>query len=95
MVENNLLRIGQEAITNASKHAKPSRIDVTLAFDGRTVRLAVEDDGQGFVVGAPSTDHQRSFGLVGIRERAKLLGGTVDIISAPGEGTRVIVTVSV
>ncbi len=95
VVENNLLRIGQEAITNASKHAKPSRIDVTLAFDGRTVRLAVEDDGQGFVVGAPSTDHQRSFGLVGIRERAKLLGGTVDIISAPGEGTRVIVTVSV
>lgn len=95
VVENNLLRIGQEAITNASKHAKPSRIDVTLTFDGRTVRLSVEDDGTGFAVGKQPSGDRRSFGLVGIKERAELLGGTSEIRSAPGQGTRVLVTVSV
>jgi signal transduction histidine kinase len=95
VVENNLLRIGQEAITNASKHAKPNRIDVTLAFDGRAVRLGVEDDGVGFVPGSQPSGDRRNFGLVGINERAELLGGTVHIRSAPGQGTGVIVTVSV
>jgi signal transduction histidine kinase len=95
VIENNLLRVGQEAITNASKHAKPTRIDVTLAFDGRTVRLAVEDDGVGFVMGSQPNGDRRTFGLVGIKERAELLGGTVEIKSAPGQGTRVVVAVSV
>jgi len=95
VVENNLLRIGQEAITNASRHAKPTRIDVSLAFDGRAVRLGVEDDGIGFVIGSKPAGGRRSFGLVGINERAELLGGKAEIRSAPGEGTRVTVTVSV
>lgn len=95
VVENNLLRIGQEAITNTSKYAKPTHIDVTLAFEGRTVRLTVEDDGVGFLMGSKPTEDRRSFGLVGIKERAELLGGTAEIRSAPGHGTRVIVTVSV
>lgn len=95
VVENNLLRIGQEAITNASKHAKPTRIDVTLEFDGRAVRLGVEDDGVGFLPGRQANGDRRSFGLVGIRERAELLGGKVEINSAPGNGTRVVVAVSV
>lgn len=94
IVENNLLRIGQEAITNASKHAKPTRIDVALAFDGRTVRLAVEDNGVGFTQGAKPREDRRRFGLVGIKERAELLGGTVEIQSAPGQGTRIVVAVS-
>lgn len=95
VVENNLLRIGQEAIMNASKHARPTRIGVELAFDGRTVRLGVSDDGIGFANGAPPSSGRRSFGLVGIKERAELLGGTVEIKSAPGQGTRVVVAVSV
>lgn len=95
VVENNLLRIGQEAITNASKHARPARIDVTLAFNGRNVRLAVEDDGVGFVNGSQPPGDRRSFGLVGIRERVELLGGSVEIDSAPGKGTRVAVSVAV
>ena len=95
VIENNLLRVGQEAITNASKHGKPTRIDVTLGFDGRTVRLAVEDNGVGFLTSSPSIGDRRRFGLVGIRERAELLGGSVEITSAPGEGTRVVVAVSV
>lgn len=95
VVENNLLRIGQEAITNASKHARPRRIDVELVFDGRTVRLAVEDDGVGFSNGSRPSGDRRSFGLVGIKERTKLLGGTVEIRSTPGQGTRVAVAITV
>lgn len=95
VAENNLLRIGQEAITNACKHAKPAHITVTLAFDARTVRLVVADDGVGFATTAPPSPDRRSFGLVGIRERAELLGGTAEIESAPGRGTRIVVTVPV
>jgi len=95
VVENNLLRIGQEAITNATKYANPTRLDVRLAFEGRIVRLAVEDNGVGFVKGAQPSGDRRNFGLVGIKERAELLGGTAEIDSAPGQGTRVIVSVSV
>ena len=65
------------------------------AFDRRTVRLAVTDDGAGFEYGAQPAGGRRSFGLVGIKERAELLGGTVEIKSAPGQGTRVVVTISV
>ncbi len=95
IVENNLLRIGQEAITNATKHAQPTRIDVTLVLERRTVRLTVVDDGVGFVPGTAPAGDRRSFGLVGMVERAKLIGGTVDIVSAPSEGTRVVVTSAV
>ncbi|HWL16339.1 MAG TPA: sensor histidine kinase [Opitutus sp.] len=95
VVENNLLRIGQEAITNASRHAQPSRIEVTLVFDRRTIRLTVADDGAGFSVNAQPNGHRRSFGLVGMRERAELLGGSMEIASAPGQGTRISITLSV
>ena len=95
VVENNLLRIGQEAIMNASKHAHPRHISVELTFEGRNVHLGVEDDGVGFSNGKPLNGTHRSFGLVGIKERAELLGGKVEIKSAPGQGTRIAVTVSV
>ncbi|HEY9155290.1 MAG TPA: sensor histidine kinase, partial [Opitutaceae bacterium] len=95
VIENNFLRIGQEAITNASKHGEPSHIEVTLAFEGRSISLLVEDDGIGFSPASQPERNQRSFGLVGIRERADLLAGKVEIDSAPGKGTRVRVTVSV
>lgn len=95
VVENNLLRVGQEAITNASKHAKPTRIEVVLTLARRTVQLSVTDDGVGFDPGAQPNADRRSFGLVGMKERAELIGGTVAVTSAPGEGTRVLVSVSV
>ena len=95
VVENNLLRIGQEAVTNAWKHAKPSRIDVRIIYRRRQIELIVEDDGIGFDVEKVSPETKRSFGLVGIRERADLLVGEVDIKSRPGKGTRIHVTVKV
>ena len=95
VVENNLLRIGQEAITNASHHARPSRIEVRLSFTGRSVRLEVVDDGIGFTADSPPTGDRRSFGLVGMRERAELLGGSMHLSSAPGKGASVVVTVPV
>ena len=94
VVENNLLRIGQEAITNAVKHAQAAHIRVTLDFDQRAVRLVVEDDGVGFAETPPSRDEPRSFGLIGIRERVTLLNGRVEIQSRPGQGTRIEVTVA-
>lgn len=85
-------RIAQEALNNIRKHAQASRVEVALTFDPDCVRLVVRDDGQGFPI-AETTDLARrgSFGLMGIRERAKLFGGSFEVESAPGEGTRVTV----
>ena len=94
VTENNLLRIGQEAITNAMKHAHPQHVSVTLNYERRLLRLTVEDDGSGFEEGTGCTEERRSYGLVGIRERANLVGGKVDIKSVRGTGTTISVTVT-
>ena len=92
--ENNLLRIGQEAITNAVKHAKANKITIILTFDSRIVHLSIHDDGIGFEAITRQAGERRSFGLVGIRERVEQMGGTLEIISAPGKGTKITVQVS-
>lgn len=92
IVENNLLRIGQEAITNAVRHGRPRNITVNLTFDEKTVRLAVSDDGCGFAAGKPPTAaSDGGFGLLGMRERAAQLAGGITIESAPDRGTQVVV----
>ncbi|HEY1148006.1 MAG TPA: response regulator [Pseudoduganella sp.] len=83
-----LFRIVQESLTNVRRHAEASRVDVTLARDDERYLLEVRDNGLGF---DPAQRKQQSFGLVGIRERALKLGGSVEITSAPGRGTRVCV----
>jgi signal transduction histidine kinase len=88
VVENNLLRLGQEAITNATKHSRAKRIAVILDFTERQFCLAVRDDGQGFNAAAPPPG-DGGFGLVGMRERAAQLKGELSIHSAPGQGTEV------
>jgi signal transduction histidine kinase len=75
-----------EALANATKHAQASRIEVSLAPRNGNLRLSIGDDGVG---GADST---RGSGLVGLTDRVEALGGTIDIESAPGEGTSLIVT---
>lgn len=92
LVENNLFRIGQEALTNALKHARPSRISVGLEFQPAAVTLEIQDDGAGFDTRRPMMDGHH-FGLQGIRERVKRLGGAVEIKSEPGRGTQIRVRV--
>ncbi len=90
-VETNLLRIGQEAINNAVKHARANRIEVGLNFDTRNVRLSVRDNGRGFDPGEQIADGH--FGLLGMRERAEQIGGVLSIDSAPERGTQIAVEV--
>jgi signal transduction histidine kinase len=86
-VENQLLRIGQEAITNAVRHAGAKRITLDLRFDEREVLLRVSDDGCGFDAKAGAHDSDNHYGLTTMRERAEELGGQLTIATAPGNGT--------
>jgi signal transduction histidine kinase len=92
-VEQNLLRIAQEAVTNAQKHASPSKISVTLHGEGKTLKLNVADDGCGFEPDDAFAGMGGHFGLIGIRERAERIGGELRLDSHPGRGTNVEVTV--
>jgi signal transduction histidine kinase len=84
-IEENLLRIAQQATDNALKHARASVIHIQLRFDEKTVRLSITDDGQGFDVKKES----RGFGVTGMRERAREIGGKFRLDSKHGKGTRV------
>jgi signal transduction histidine kinase/ligand-binding sensor domain-containing protein len=91
-VEQNLFRIGQEAVTNAIKHAQAREVQVDLGFEADRVELHVRDDGRGFdarSLEAPSGH----FGLLGMRERAEQLGGSLRLVSGPDRGTEVVVAV--
>lgn len=87
--ENALLRIGQESLTNAVKHASPKRIDVRLRYGTGWVTLVVADDGRGFDV---ASRMGKGYGLTGMRERVDALGGSLSIDSRADEGTEVSVT---
>jgi signal transduction histidine kinase len=87
-LETAIYRIVQEGLTNAHKHASADRVSVDVLEDETSVKLRIGDDGDGFDASA----HSDGFGLTGIRERAELLSGTLDIQSASGEGTTVTVT---
>jgi signal transduction histidine kinase len=92
-MEHNLLRIAQEAVTNASKHAQASRIEVKLERTEKTVNLKIVDDGCGFQTDDVFAGMGGHFGLIGIRERAERIGGEFRLESHPGAGTEVEVTV--
>jgi two-component system, NarL family, sensor histidine kinase UhpB len=82
-----LFRIAQEALTNVARHAAATAARVRLFREGEQVVLRVEDDGRG--IGAETSSPSGSLGVVGMRERAALLGGTVQITGSPGGGTTV------
>ncbi len=88
VTENAILRIGQEAITNTTKHAKAKNIEMKLDFADKLVTLQVTDDGGGFDTSRPRP-RVDGFGLVGMRERAAQLGGALKICSVPGTGTEI------
>ena len=81
-------RIAQEAVRNAVRHAAARHVEVRLCFEADLLRLSVADDGVGFVV-ADEDDSRAHLGIVGMTERANLLGGQLDVQSAPGQGTAV------
>ncbi len=91
-VETTLFRVAQEAITNIVRHAGAENVTIELGFAPAGVTLQVEDDGCGFdVTAAVAREKNVSFGLLGMRERAALFGGTVEIESQPDHGTRLTV----
>ena len=94
-IEVSLLRIAQEALTNSEKHADAARVDVVLTMFDDAVNLDVRDDGRGFAPNATVTNDGsgHGFGLIGIRDRVRALGGTVEIEGRPGEGTIVAVSI--
>jgi signal transduction histidine kinase len=89
-IENALLRICQEALTNVRRHAQASRVEIGLAFDEGGVRLSIDDDGAGF---DPDARIEDRFGLISMGERAKLLGGALIVSSEKGKGTHLEVTI--
>jgi signal transduction histidine kinase len=91
LIEGNLLRIGQEAINNAVRHAQARNILINLKFDAKRVQLSVRDDGVGFDYQVSASGEENHFGLIGMRERAEQIGGTLRINSRANEGTEVVV----
>jgi len=86
-----LFRIVQESLTNVTRYAQAHRVQVRLRREGDALLLQVRDDGRGF--DAAAAGRGKSFGLLGMQERAVALGGTLEIDSAPGQGTTVRVAV--
>ncbi|MGZ5848328.1 MAG: sensor histidine kinase, partial [Ramlibacter sp.] len=82
-----VFRMVQESLANVAKHARATQVSVALLRTADAVRLEVRDDGIGFDTSAPRKS--ASLGLAGLRERAQLARGSVEILSSPGQGTRV------
>jgi len=94
-VELALFRIAQEALRNVEKHGSATSATVELDFSGEEIRLSVTDDGRGFSPAKNLADLIRTgkLGLLGMKERAELVGGTFELRSDPGKGTQVVVRV--
>jgi signal transduction histidine kinase/ligand-binding sensor domain-containing protein len=91
--QQHCLRIAQEAIANAVKHGRPGHIDVSLTSQNGHAVLTVHDDGAGFDPDGVFAGARGHFGLLGMRERARRMGGEVSVVSATGQGTTVEVRV--
>ena len=92
-VEEELVRIAQEAVTNAVRHADAKQVEIQLKFSARGVMLSVQDNGRGFS-GEPASARDGHFGIAGMKERAQQIGGTLTLSSHEGQGTRVSVEVA-
>ena len=87
-IELSLYRIAQECLNNIVKHSQATAASFRLERDTRSLRLTVDDNGQGFSPEAMAADSsRRGFGLLGMAERVRLLGGVYSLRSAPGQGT--------
>jgi PAS domain S-box-containing protein len=90
-----VFRVVRELLTNVVKHAKATKVDITIAKHGSCMHIKVEDDGVGFDLAesTPRSGKSSGYGLFSIRERLTSLGGVVKIRSLPGQGTRISITV--
>jgi signal transduction histidine kinase len=86
-VESELMKIGQEAVTNVVRHAHAKTVEIDLQYDAKKLTMTIADDGRGFNGPAP----EGHFGLQGMRERAAQIGVELTVTSAPGKGTQVSV----
>jgi signal transduction histidine kinase len=84
-----IFRIFQELLTNIARHAKATRVEVSLKRRARALELRVKDNGRG--IKKSEISGSRSLGLIGVRERALVFGGQVEITGVPHKGTRVVV----
>jgi signal transduction histidine kinase len=95
-LETALFRICQETMSNVARHAQATAVLIQVGIEGDEVVVEIEDDGQGFDQDAAARQEgRRPWGLMGIRERAEILGGVARVESAPGQGTRVEVRIPV
>lgn len=90
-VENNLLRITQEALANALKHARATQINISFAYDPGKIRLRIQDDGVGFDTNNNGIVYAGHFGLLDMSERAEKMGGSFSVVSIPRQGTGIII----
>ncbi len=90
-MESEVLRVAQEALSNVQRHAQAFNASVELRYGRDELVLTIEDDGRGFIVDEALRSHER-YGLSGLKERAGLLGGSLEIASEPGKGTRITLT---
>jgi signal transduction histidine kinase len=92
-MEQHLLRIAQEAVTNVVKHAGATSIGIQLYAEARRLYLRIKDNGRGFMPDSAFSALAGHFGVLGMRERAERLGGELRLASEPGHGTEVEVKV--
>jgi signal transduction histidine kinase len=88
-----IFRILQETLTNVARHAKATNVNISMREEGEEIVLEVRDNGKGIT--ARQSSHPKSFGLMGIRERAQVLGGKVEIHGIQGKGTTVTVRIPI
>lgn len=92
--KSNLLLVAREAIRNALAHASPKNVLIRMSFSRMNLRMEIKDDGCGFDPSASPQASKEHYGIVGMQERVEQLGGQILILSEPGKGTQVIVTIS-
>ena len=96
MLELTLFRVVQEGLNNVIRHARASTVDIRITQQEDWIQCAIQDDGIGFDSAAIAQRHQingAGLGLVGMRERIEAIGGSLEILSTPGEGTKLFISV--
>ncbi len=89
-----LYRIAQEALANVAKHSRAANVGIAISIRGGTIAMEIADDGKGFdPAGNKSSEKKKRLGLIGMRERAEMIGGVFSVDSAPGQATTIRVTI--